>query len=91
MLRPNLKRPQVHVLFKVVPNNNKNVIRENGRDLTKSYDKSPYTHRKSKKHRDNIKNATKNFDYTTIAHRLRTVSFSKSSHPNGVVKPVYER
>ena len=27
---------------------------------------------KSKKHRDNIKNATKNFDYTTIADLLRT-------------------
>ena len=34
-------------------------------------------------------NATKNFDYTTIADRLRTVSWSKSSHPTGVVKPVY--
>ena len=27
------------------------------------------TEKKSKKHRDNIKNATKNFDYTTIADR----------------------
>ena len=47
---------------------------------------------KSKKERDNTKNpATKNFDYTTIADRLRTVSWSKNSHPTGVVKPVYER
>ena len=46
---------------------------------------------KSKKYRDNIKNATKNFDYTTIADRLMTVSWSNSSHPTGVVKPVYER
>ena len=45
---------------------------------------------KSKKQRDNIKNATKNFDYTTIANRLRTVRWSNSSHPTGVVKPVYE-
>ena len=37
------------------------------------------------------KNAIKNFDYTTIADRLRTVSWSNSSHPTGVVKPVYER
>ena len=29
---------------------------------------------KSKKQRDNTKNATKNFDYTTIADRLRTVA-----------------
>ena len=37
------------------------------------------------------KNATKIFDYTTIADRIRTVSWSNSSHPTGVVKPVYER
>ena len=36
------------------------------------------------------KNATKNFDYTTIADRLRTVSGSNNSYPNGVVKPVNE-
>ena len=35
------------------------------------------------------KHATKNFDYTTIADRLRTVSWSNDSHPTGVVKPVY--
>ena len=37
------------------------------------------------------KHATKNFDYTTVADRLRTVSWSNSSYPTGVVKPVYER
>ena len=41
---------------------------------------------KSKKQRDNTKNATKNFDYTTIADRLRTVSWGNDSHPAGVVK-----
>ena len=46
---------------------------------------------KSEKQRDNIKHATKNFDYTTIADRLRTVSRNNSSYPTGVVKPVYER
>ena len=30
-------------------------------------------------------NATKEFDYTTIADRLRTVSWSNDSHPTGVV------
>ena len=30
-------------------------------------------------------NATKNFDYKTIADRLRTVSWSKNIHPTGVV------
>ena len=34
------------------------------------------------------KTATKNFDYTTIADRLRTVSWGNNSHPTGVVKPV---
>ena len=53
--------------------------------------KDPTPKEKFKKQRDNIKNATKNFDYTTIADRLRTVSWSNSSHPTGVVKPVYKR
>ena len=67
--------------------------REKGRDLTQSYMyvKRPTLTEKSKKQRDNIKNATKNFDYTTIADRLRTFSWSNSSYPTGVVKPVYER
>ena len=38
--------------------------------------KDPTPTEKSKKQHDNIKNATKNFDYTTIADRLRTVSWS---------------
>ena len=49
------------------------------------------THRKIQKATWQHKNATKNFDYTTIADRLRTVSWSNNSHPTGVVKPVYER
>ena len=48
--------------------------------------KAPTATDKSKKVRDNRKNASKNFDYTTIADRLRTVS-----HPTSVVKPVYKR
>ena len=43
---------------------------------------------KSKKQRDNTKNATKNFDFTTIADRLMTVSWGNDSRPTGVVKPV---
>ena len=50
---------------------------------------APTPTEKSKKQRDNTKNATKNFDYTTIADRLRTVSWGSDSHPAGVVKPVY--
>ena len=46
---------------------------------------------KSKKQRDNIKNANKSFYYTPIVDRLRTVSWSNSSHPTGVVKPVLKK
>ena len=53
--------------------------------------KAPTPIEKSKKQRDNIKNTTKNFDFITIVDRLRTVSWSTSSQPTGVVKPVYER
>ena len=45
--------------------------REKGRDLTKSYDKSPYTHRKIQNATRQHKNATKNFDYTIIEADLR--------------------
>ena len=60
--------------------------REKEADLTQSYDNNPYTNRKFKNQWTN-KNATKNFDYTTIADRLRTVSLSNNSHPTGVVTP----
>ena len=36
------------------------------------------------------KNTNKNFDYTTIADRRRTVSWSNDSRPTDVVKSVYE-
>ena len=45
-------------------------------DLTQSYDKTPYTNRKFENQRTTHTNATKNFDYTTIADRLRTVNWS---------------
>ena len=41
---------------------------EKGRDLTQSYDKSPYTHRKIQKPKWQHKNATK----TSITQHLRT-------------------
>ena len=53
--------------------------------------KDPTPKENSKKQRDNIQNTTKTFDYTKIVDRLRTVNWSSSSHPTGVVKPVYER
>ena len=52
---------------------------------------APTITEKSKKQRDTIKIATKNFDFTTIADRLMTVSWNNSSYQTGVVKPVYER
>ena len=36
-----------------------------------------------------IQKRRQNFDYTTIAERLRMVSWSNDSHPTGVAKPVY--
>ena len=35
-------------------------------------------------------NAVKNFDYTTVAGRLWTVSLSNDSHSKSVIKPVYD-
>ena len=54
-----------------------------------SYDKSSYTDRNIQIAKGQHKNTTKNFDYTTFADRLRTVSLGNDSHPTGVVKPVY--
>ena len=51
--------------------------------------KAPTPTEKSKKAKWQHKNATKNFDYTTIADRLRMVSWRNDSHPTDVVKPVY--
>ena len=44
------------------------------------WQKPLHPQKKSKKQRDK-KKTTKNFDYTTIADRLRTVSWSSNSHP----------
>ena len=43
----------------------------------------------SKGQSDNTNNATKKFDYTAVADRLRTVSWSNYGHPTGVVNLVY--
>ena len=51
--------------------------------------KAPTPTEKIQKHRDNTKRQ-QIFDYTTIADRLRTVSWGNDSHPTGVVKPVYD-
>ena len=39
----------------------------------------------SKEKINNTKNATRMFDYTALADRLRTVNWSNSSHQTGVV------
>ena len=43
----------------------------------------------SKGQRDNTNNATKKFDDTAVADRLRTVSWSNCGHLTGVVNLVY--
>ena len=50
--------------------------------------KGPTPTGNSKKQHDN-KNNSKNLNYTTIANRFRTVSWSNDSHLTGVVKQVY--
>ena len=57
-----------------------------GRDLTQSYDKNPYNYRNVTRAKETTQKATKNFDYTAVRDRLRTVSWSNYSHPYGVVK-----
>ena len=61
---------------------------EKGRDLTQSYIKSPYTDRKIQKATWQNSNTIKNFDYTTIEDRLRTVSWGYDIHQTGAVKQV---
>ena len=84
------KVENVKSLWRMTVDRQRVVTREERRDLTQSYEKkTPTFTDKSKQHHDNMKNATKNFDYTTIADRLRTVSWSNSNvNPTGVVKPV---
>ena len=62
--------------------------REKEGDLTQSYDKNPHNNR-NLENQWTIQKPHQNFDYTTIAYRLRTVTSSNNSHRTGVVKPVY--
>ena len=64
-------------------------LKEKGRDLTPSYDKSPYTNKNVKRATWQHKDVTKKFDYTAIVDRLRTVKWSNYSHPTGVVYRFY--
>ena len=58
-------------------------------DMTQSYHKRPYTHRKIQKVKWHYKNATYKLDNTSIADRTRTINWDNDSHRTGVVKPVY--
>ena len=51
--------------------------------------KAPTPTEMSKGQKDNTNNATKKFDYRSVADRLRTVSWSNYGHPTGVVNLVY--
>ena len=63
-------------------------LRQNVRYLTQSYDKSLYTHRKFHKSNVTTQKRHQNFDYTTTADRLSTISLSHDRLHTGVVKPV---
>ena len=47
--------------------------------------KAPTPTEMSKEQSDNTNNVTKTFDYTAVADRLRTVSWSNYGHPTGVL------
>ena len=57
---------------------------EKGRDLTQ-----PLHLQKISNSNVTTQKRHQNYDYTTIADRLRTVSWSYDSHPTSVVKSVY--
>ena len=65
------------------------VWEKKGRGLTQSYDKSPYTNINVKKAKWQHKQRHKKFDYTAVADRLRTVSWSNYGHATGVVFQFY--
>ena len=88
---------RLHKNFVIVPadkasNNYTFVFKWKGeRSDTVLWQKPLHPQQKSKEATWQHKNATKNFDNTTIADRLRTVSWRNSRHPTEFVKPVYER
>ena len=51
--------------------------------------KAPTPSEMSKGQSDNTNNATKKYDFTAVADRLRTASWSNYGHPTGVVNLVY--
>ena len=53
------------------------------------WQKAPTLTEMSKGQSDKINNATKKFDYTEVADKLRTVSWSNYGYPTGVVNLVY--
>ena len=67
----------------------KNVQRKKEKMWLSPVKKTPTSTENPKKQRENTKNPGKNFDYTTISDRIRTVSWGNDSHPTGVVVPVY--
>ena len=62
--------------------------REKGKDLTRSYDKSPTPTEKSRKQSDNTKTAPK-LRLPNDGDRLGAVTWSNGSYPTNVVKSVY--
>ena len=67
------------------------LVRERGRDMTHSYDKSPKEKpKKATSQVHNTKTPPKTLiTRTTIADRLRTVSWGNDSHTTALVKPVF--
>ena len=61
------------------------ITRRTQKNLTQSDDKSPQTNTNVKKAKWQHKRATKKFDYTAIANRLKTVTWNNYSNPTRMV------
>ena len=65
------------------------MIREKGRDVQHVLWQKPLHPQKNLKSNVTTQKRHQNFNHTTIADHLKTVSWGNESHPNGVVKSVY--
>ena len=69
-------------IVKIMPN-----FTEKKKEIRPSPMTKTFLPTKNQKPIDNTQKPIEKFDYSMIADRLRTVSWSDSSHPTGVVNP----
>ena len=61
------------------------MLRQKGRDLTQSYDKSPYTNRKSKKQRDNKNTPPRTSGLLSRTNEILSRTNDLLSHTNEIL------